>query len=100
VRTPEGALWVEGSKARIEVRFLDSDGDVISIISAESLETASTEWKRQNILTAPAPNRTARVRFVLLVEKPPRKGQSIVNFDDAFLSFAGVASLHGVNTPD
>jgi hypothetical protein len=100
VRTPENAPWVEGSKARIEVRFLDAAQRVLSIISAESLETPSTEWKRQNILTAPAPARTTSVRFVLLVEKPSRRGQSVANFDDAFFILAGIADLPDSNNPD
>lgn len=100
VRTPENAPWAEGSKARIEVRFLDSDGGVLSTISAESLTTPSTEWKRQNILTSPAPARTTSVRFVLLVEKPSRPGQSVANFDDTYFSLAGVAQLSGSNSPE
>jgi hypothetical protein len=94
VRTPEGGAWVAGSKAGLEVRFLDIVGRVLSIVAAQPLTTPATEWSHQNIVTPPAPSGTVKVRLVLLVAKPQDVGgQSIANFDDASLSLSGLAKL-------
>lgn len=86
VRTPADEPWVPGSKAMIQVRFLDASGSELVRISAEPLTGRGTEWQRQALVTCPAPEGTTRVRLVCYLEKPlDESGLSVANFDDLYL---------------
>lgn len=93
VRTPANEPWVPGSKAMVQVRFLDASGTDLVRVSAEPLTKPGTEWQRQALVTCPAPEGTTRVRLVCYLEKPAdQTGLSVANFDDLYLAEAPAAN--------
>ena len=85
-RTPAGEPWVNGSFASIWIQFLSSNHGVIYAYESNKLTSANSDWTQLSIKTPAAPSNTQYVRFVLYLDKQQVAGQSIVNFDDAFLS--------------
>ncbi len=83
---PEGT-WVAGSWASVRICFIDAEG--AEVISSESarLTQAGTAWTRLHVVSDAAPALAASVQLRLHLVKPAdAHGQSVANFDDAYLS--------------
>jgi hypothetical protein len=86
LRTPPDQPWVEGSRARVHVAFLNAATNVLTSFESPALTQPSTESQNFAVVTGVAPPETAFVRFTCLLEKPRGVGGlSIVVFDDCSL---------------
>lgn len=85
-RTPAGQPWVPNSKAFLRILFLNASGEILRHYDSTAITTADSGWQPLNLVTQPAPEGTAYVRFAFMIEKPRLAGQSVANFDDADLS--------------
>ncbi|GEM_PF-3470550 len=77
--------WVEGSKAKIKIAFLDITKNTLLEYSSDEIDISDSDWTLLYFATNPAPRHTRYIRFVLSLEKPQAVGISVVNFDDCIL---------------
>lgn len=86
VRTPPSEPWVAGSRAYIQVDFLDLSVNVLASYQSRMLTVPNTTWAPLQVSTGPAPAGTTRARFICYLSKPSgNTGVSVVNFDDCSL---------------
>jgi hypothetical protein len=86
LRTPAGQPWVNGTRARVHVAFVNAETNVLTSFESAALTQASTPWTGFEVVTEVAPPETAFVRFMCLLEKPRGTvGLSAVEFDDCSL---------------
>jgi hypothetical protein len=94
LRTPAGQQWVNGSRARVHVAFVNAATNVLTSFESPVLSQASSPWTGFEVVTGVAPPETAFVRFMCLLEKPRgTTGSSVVEFDDCSLQGT---TVHGV----
>ena len=80
-----GFSWVDGSKAKVKLAFLDISKNIMLEYTSDEINTADSDWSLLYFATNPAPRYTRYARLTLSLEKPESGGQAIVNFDDCIL---------------
>jgi hypothetical protein len=86
VRTGSASFsWVEGSKAKIKLAFLDISKNTLLEYTSAEVNTPDSDWSLLYFATNPSPRHTQYARFTLYLEKPDEVGVTVVNFDDCIL---------------
>ena len=86
VRTGSASFsWVEGSKAKVKLAFLDISKNTLLEYTSDEVNTPDSDWSLLYFATNPAPRHTHYARFTLYLEKPDGVGVTVVNFDDCIL---------------
>jgi hypothetical protein len=80
-----GFSWVDGSKARVKLAFLDINKNLLAEYTSDDFNTAGSGWSLLYFATNPAPRHTRYARFTLSLEKPESAGFVIASFDDCIL---------------
>jgi len=80
-----GFTWIDGSKVRVKLAFLDVSKNTLVEYTSDDINTADSGWSLLYFATNPAPRHTRYVRFTLSLEKPESAGLVIASFDDCIL---------------
>ena len=87
VNTSADVSWVDGSKVKIKLAFLDVSKNTLVEYTSDEVNTPGSGWSLLYFATNPAPHYTRYARLTLSLEKPESGagGLAIASFDDCIL---------------
>lgn len=85
VNTSADVSWVDGSKVKVKLAFLDINKNLLIEYASDEVNTPGSGWSLLYFAANPAPRFTRYMRFTLSLEKPESGGLAIASFDDCTL---------------